>query len=92
MGRRRMKIMNVGIGGDMSASLEEISTKLDQVLTACGEIAVLKDEIHKLRDEVKFETIFAVFRGRNSTRKPERNSCTSPGAYVRNIPPVGSSC
>ena len=44
---------HVGVGGVMSARLEEMNTKLDQVLTACGEIALLKDEIRKLRDEVK---------------------------------------
>ena len=44
---------HVGVGGVMSARLEEMNTKLDQVLTSCGEIALLKDEIRKLRDEVK---------------------------------------
>ena len=44
---------HVGVGGVMSARLEEMNTKLDQVLTACGDIALLKDEIRKLRDEVK---------------------------------------
>ena len=29
---------HVGVGGVMSARLEEMNTKLDQVLTACGEI------------------------------------------------------
>ena len=35
---------HVGVGGVMSARLEEMNTKQDQVLTACGEIALLKDE------------------------------------------------
>ena len=64
---------------DEHARLEEMNTKLDQVLTACGEIALLKDEIRKLRDEVKNLKQSAICRGRNSksTRKPERNFCTS---------------
>ena len=41
---------HVGVGGVMSARLEEMNTKLDQVLTACGEIALLKDEKRKLRE------------------------------------------
>ena len=38
---------HVGVGGVMSARLEEMNTKLDQVFTACGEIELLKDELKK---------------------------------------------